>query len=73
MERYKFNEIFKTNEDGTITPIVDIYINGIQLGKNSIAFGPTTTFGGIDFFMYKDKDIVIDKEGNLYKIKGFFN
>ncbi|MFH1564644.1 MAG: hypothetical protein ABIC82_02215 [bacterium] len=72
MERYKFNEIFRTNENGTITPMVDIYINGIQLGKNSISFGPTVTFGGIDFFMYKDKDMAIEKKGDLYIIKGFF-
>lgn len=74
-KKYKFEDIFQELPDGSLTPKMLIQINGITFGPGTF-FQKGVVFGGIDFHLYKGRDIAIieepDSEGPL-KIGGFYN
>lgn len=69
--RYKFNDIFKENEDGTLSPIRQIRIGGVSFGPN-VAFGPNAAFASINFHTYKGHDLEIDEEDGVLVIQGIY-
>ena len=73
-KRYKFTDIFQELPDGSLSPKEPIEVNGT-------VFGPGTTFqkgvvyGGIDFHLFKYRDIAItsvENEEGPKKIYGFY-
>lgn len=72
MARYEFNQIFKENPNGTLTPTKTIDIRGAVFGS-SVTFGPGVAFGGIDIFKLKDHAIEADEENGILIIRGFYH
>ena len=70
--RYKFEEVFKKNSDGSLTPKRTIHVNGITFGYG-ITFNKGVAFGGIDFFNFENKDIEADEINGVININGFYN
>lgn len=72
-ERKKFLEIFQENADSSLTPKQSIEINGIRFGPG-VTFQKGVAFGGIDFQLFKYRDIQVEPQadGSL-KIIGFYN
>lgn len=69
--KIKFLEVFKENNDGSLTPQKPIFINGISFGPG-ITFQKGVAFGGIDFHLYKYWDIEADIKEGVLDIKGFY-
>ncbi|OGI57390.1 hypothetical protein A2640_02225 [Candidatus Nomurabacteria bacterium RIFCSPHIGHO2_01_FULL_36_23] len=70
-KKYKFSEIFKENLDGSLTPIKPIQINGVTF-RSSTSFQKGVAFGGIDFHLYKNRDIAAKEENDILNFIGFF-
>jgi hypothetical protein len=70
--RYRFEEVFQRNPDGSLTPRRTIHINGVTFGYG-VTFNRGVAFGGIDFFNFENKDIEADEINGVLNIKGFYN
>ena len=70
--RKKFLEVFKENEDGSLTPKETIKIGGVMLGANSIRFSKGVAFAGVNIFDYYGKDLEVEYENEILVIKGFY-
>ena len=70
--RYKFDEIFQKNEDGSLTPKRTIHISGVTLGYG-LRFNKGVAFGGIDFFNFEGKDVEAEDVNGILNITGFYN
>lgn len=71
-KRYKFLEIFQESPDGSLSPKVQIEVNGVSFGPG-VAFQKGVVFGGVDFYLYKYIDIAaIEQENGVLKIEGFY-
>lgn len=70
--RYRFDEIFQKNEDGSLTPRRTIHINGVTFGYG-IRFGRGVAFGGVDFFNFEGQGIEADEINGILNIRGFYN
>jgi len=70
--RKKFSEIFKENDDGSLSPRMTIKIGGIILGGESVKFTRGVKFAGIDIFDYYGKDIEVKEENGIIIIGGFY-
>jgi len=70
--KQKFTDIFQEFPDGSLSPKFQIEVNGISFGPG-VVFQKGVSFGGIDFQLYKYKDIAVEKnpDGSL-KILGFY-
>ncbi len=66
-----FFDIFQQNPNGSLSPMVKMNINGIQFGPG-VSFLPGVSFGGVDFHKYKNLPVAVEKQGDVYIIKGFF-
>ena len=71
LERYNFSDIFQQNLDGSLSPKVTINVNGIQIGPGT-TFAPGASFAGIDFFKFKNRPIAIEKIGDIFHVRGFY-
>ena len=69
--KYKFNELFRENPDGSLTPRTTIRIKSSTFGSG-ITFGPGVSFGGINIFDFKGADIKAEDENGVLVIKGFY-
>lgn len=69
--RLKFKEVFKENNDGSLTPQKPIFVNGISFNQG-VTFQKGVSFGGIDFHLYKYWDIEADDKNGVLDIKGFY-
>lgn len=69
--RYNFNEIFKENVDGSISPIKRIRVGGIILGPE-VTMGAGVAFGGVDFFQFKGHMIEADQDGEILVVKAIY-
>lgn len=68
---YKFLDVFQESTDGALTPKFQIEVNGIVLGPG-IVFQKGVAYGGVDFFIYKYRDIVGEtQENGTVRILGF--
>ena len=70
-ERFKFLDVFKENNDGSLTPKKQIHVNGITFGPGT-TFQKGVAFGGIDFHLYKYWDIAGNEDNGVLTINGFF-
>jgi len=71
-KRYKFLDIFQESPDGSLSPKVQIEVNGVSFGPG-VAFQKGVVFGGVDFYLYKYRDISATQQDNgVLKIEGFY-
>lgn len=70
MQPFRFLDVFQENPDGSLTPKRLIAVNGITFGPGT-SFQRGVAFGGIDFHLYKYRDILADEESGVLVIKGF--
>lgn len=70
-DRYAFDAVFRENFDGSLTPIRTIKVNGVLFGSD-ISFSKGVAFGGVDFHLYKNRDIAAKEEDGTLTILGFF-
>ncbi len=71
MARKKFWEIFTENQNGSLTPVHTIDVNGVAFTPQT-SFGPGITFGGVDFHYYKNLDIAVEEKEGKWIFKGFY-
>ncbi len=72
MENKAFFDIFQELPDGSLRPKVQIDVNGIVFGQG-VLFQKGVVFGGIDFHLYKGKNIAAEaKPDGSLKILGFY-
>jgi hypothetical protein len=71
IEKVNFFEIFQQNPDGSLSPKVKMNVNGIQFGPG-VSFSPGVFFGGVDFYKYKNLPVAVEKQGDIFMIKGFY-
>lgn len=69
--RIKFLDVFKENNDGSLTPKKSIFVNSISFNQG-VTFQKGVSFGGIDFHLYKYWDIEADDKNGVLDIKGFY-
>lgn len=69
--RYNFNEIFRENADGSISPINRIRVGGVTLGTE-VKMKAGIAFGGVDFYQFKDRQIEADHDGEILVIKAIY-
>jgi hypothetical protein len=69
--KYKFDEVFKENSDGSLTPVRSIQVHQTVFGP-SASFRKGVAFGGINFHLYKNRDIAAEEKNGTLKIVGFF-
>lgn len=70
--RYKFLDVFQELTDGSLSPKMQIEINGVRFGPG-VVFQKGVAFGGVDFHLYKYLDIAIEKSNDgTSKIIGFY-
>ena len=69
-ERVKFNEVFKEIDDG-LENIISVQISGIKFGSNC-RIGKGITFGGINFQLFKDRDLAVIKKNSHWIIVGIY-
>lgn len=75
-ERVPFLEIFNEYPDGSLSPRVPIEVNG-ALFKPGVVFQKGVIFGGVDFQLYKYRDIAFQRKANdtyqnIHQIVGFY-
>jgi hypothetical protein len=71
LERVTFREIFNVFPDGTLEPRVNIQVGGISFGPG-VRFSRGASFAGIDFTLFIDRDIQIDRSDGNIQILGVF-
>jgi hypothetical protein len=54
--RHRFLEVFKELPDGALSLLIPIEVNGVTFGPG-VVFQRGVVYGGIDFHLYKYKDI----------------
>jgi hypothetical protein len=69
-ERVGFYEVFKEIEDG-LENIVVVQISGIKFGANC-RIGKGITFGGINFQLFKGRDLLVIKQPNYWTVVGIY-
>lgn len=72
MKRYKFEELFTTNPDGTLSPIRPIEVNQVPFDITSRFLNSSSSSAGVNFFRHKDQDIAAEEKNGRLVIKGFF-
>ena len=70
--RYRFDEVFQTNTDGSLTPRRPIHVNGVTFGYG-VTFNRGVAFGGVDFFNFLNQDIEAEESNDTLDIRGFYN
>ena len=71
-KRDKFLDIFQELPDGSLSPKVQVEINGVTFSPG-IVFQKGVAFGGVDFSLYKYFDIeTIHQQNGVLKIVGFY-
>ena len=67
----KFQDLFTEYPDGSLEPKTVLNIGGVTLGPG-IRFSKGTSFSGIDFTLFKDKDFQVVKKSDGYEILGVY-
>lgn len=72
-ERLGFLVLFSELPDGSLSTRVSIDVNGVIFGPG-VVFQKGVVFGGIDFQLYKYRDIAVERLPNgTHRIVGFYN
>lgn len=69
--RKAFYDIFFYHPDGSLEPIHQIQIGGVQFGPG-VRFGKGVAFSGIDLSNYLGKDFEVEIEGGVWKLIGVY-
>lgn len=71
--RYKFDDLFTENPDGSLTPKKTIRIGSATFGS-SVTFKPGVIFSGVNIFDFKGCDIEVeeDQATKILSVKGFY-
>jgi len=69
--RYRFQDIFRENQDGSLTPISHIKIGSANIGPG-LSFKDGVSFGGVNIFDFKGKDIEAEQARGVLIIRGFY-
>jgi hypothetical protein len=69
--RYRFDNVFQRNSNGTLTPLRPLQVNTITLGTGT-QVGPGVNLGGVNFFEYQNRDIEADEAGDTLVLRGFY-
>lgn len=69
MAKFSFDDIFRENPDGSLTPLRQIQIGGVTLGSG-VTFAKGTYFGGVDFTLFRGHAIEADVVGDILIIRG---
>ena len=72
IKRLRFDEVFKRNADGSLTPRMIIRLGGLTFGPG-VSFGPGIEFGGVNIYKYQTNDIGAIEENGTLVIKGFYS
>jgi hypothetical protein len=67
--RYRFNDVFHTNPDGTISPRLLVKFNG-QIGLPARRLPPV--FGGLPIDKHKGEDVEVEDDSDVKIIMGFY-
>jgi hypothetical protein len=71
-ERIPFLQVFNELSDGALSPRVPIDVNGVSFGPG-VVFQRGVIFGGIDFQLYKYRDIAVERQATgVLRIVGFY-
>jgi len=71
IERIPFNEVFTENPDGSLTPLREINVSGVNLGTG-VSFQRGVTINGVNFSEYKQFDIAAENINGILVIKGYY-
>lgn len=71
MQRFTFLDVFQENPDGSLTPRRQIHVNGITFGPG-MSFQRGVAFGGVNFHLYKYRDIAATEEDGVLVVRGFY-
>ncbi|OGL93095.1 hypothetical protein A3H11_03730 [Candidatus Uhrbacteria bacterium RIFCSPLOWO2_12_FULL_47_10] len=69
--RVQFTQLFRRNENGALTPLSPVNINGIVFGPG-VSFGPGVVFGGVNLFDFVNDAIEADQINGVWVIRGFY-
>lgn len=69
--RYTFNQIFKDNGDGSLSPIRPTRVGGVTISPG-VTFAPGVSFAGIDFTKYISHDLEANEEDGVLVIAGIY-
>ncbi len=67
-----FSELFTEYTDGSIEPKYRVRIGGVTIGPG-MRFSGGVSFSGINIFLFKGKDFQIEKQGDIFVIKGVYS
>ena len=70
-QRLKFSDIFKVYPDGSIEPVRNVKIGGIQFGPG-VRFGKGISFSGVDVSLYVGRDLLTEEQDGTLVIKGIY-
>jgi hypothetical protein len=65
----KFDQIFKTNDNGSISPIYVVQVGGVTMSPG-VSFTPGVSMGGVDIASYKGHDLLVDTAKGVIVLKG---
>jgi hypothetical protein len=71
MDRINFNLLFRLNDEGSIEPLHNIRIGGVQMGPG-VKVGRGVLFGGIDLFNFVGRDFQTRQESGVTIIDGVY-
>lgn len=69
--RYKFNQVFREEEDGRLTPMHHVQIGGVSIGPG-ITFGSGVEFSGVNIHDFKGYDLEVEEKDNKLVVRGFY-
>ena len=70
--RMSFDELFRRNADGTISPRISVHFNGVTMVPGA-EFGGDVRWGGVDLTQFADKDLDVEIQDGVHAIKGIYN
>ena len=59
--RVSFDEVFQTNQDGSISPKATVKIGGTTMNPG-VSFRPGVSFSGVDLAQYAGKDLEVEQQ-----------
>lgn len=69
--RVKYNQVFKINDDNTITPIIPVRVGGMAMGAG-VSLGDEVFIGTINLFAFKNKDLQGYVDNGMFVITAFY-
>ena len=69
--RVRFTEVFQLEKDGSISPKVPVLMNGVNMSPG-VACPRGASFGEVDVYFIKGRDLDVEKDDGVLKIKGSY-